>query len=216
MAIRPVAHPDSSFLRDLDGPGRLPGGVLDRYNLIVFPVHDERRRVHFPGVFSEVGLRKRLDDLMRRRSTRLCGVNSGYLVSQAHPVLPHLVVDAEILRRLGPPNIDCVLRVMIAALPIDIGRNEIHIARIFRIAPPRIAYVVKIIRSEHMPSQAPAAREPLVGPSAWHQALSRPRFKWVGISTLLVRGAGPGQHTRLRRRRAMLRRRSFLCADFLT
>ena len=52
---------------------------------------------------------------------------------------------------------------MVAALPIDVGRNEIHIAGIFRVAAPGVAHVVEVIRPEHMTSQAPAAGESLVG-----------------------------------------------------
>ncbi len=45
----------------LDQPGGLDGGILDRNDLVILPVQDERRHVELLQVFGEVGLRECLD-----------------------------------------------------------------------------------------------------------------------------------------------------------
>ncbi len=39
----------------LDQPGRLDGGILDRNDLVVLPVQDERRHIELLQIFGEVG-----------------------------------------------------------------------------------------------------------------------------------------------------------------
>src|ERR1700674_2522404 len=74
-----------------------------------------------------------------------------------------LVVAHETIRRLRPPDVEGILRRVIAVLPGLVDRDVIDVGGIFGIAAPRIAPVVEIIRPEYMPAETPAAGKAFVG-----------------------------------------------------
>ena len=55
------------------------------------------------------------------------------------------VVEREVLRGLGSPDVERILRRMVLGLPVHIDRHVVDVGGIFRVAAPRIAHVVEEI-----------------------------------------------------------------------
>src|SRR6266545_698307 len=80
-----------------------------------------------------------------------------------HALLRRLVIEREVGRRRRPPHVERILGRVVAALPVVIDRDVVDVGGIFRVAAPRIAHVVEIVRSQHVAAEAPAGDEALVG-----------------------------------------------------
>src|SRR5262245_62345702 len=96
------------LLGTLDEPGRLPGRVLDRDDLVIFTVQHERRHVEFLEVRGEIRLGERLDALI------------GVLRSGLHAPEPELVEDA--LRDFGSRpagSIECYSKILVVLRAVD-------------------------------------------------------------------------------------------------
>src|SRR5207302_10009917 len=73
-----------------------------------------------------------------------------------------LVIDDEVIRYRRTPDVERVRGRVIRRLPFDIGGDEVDVVRIFGEAPPRIAYITEIIRSDDVPADAPAVEIPAI------------------------------------------------------
>src|SRR5208337_5638876 len=67
-----------------------------------------------------------------------------------------LVVVHEVLGWIGSPDVEGILRRVVGGFPVEVGRDKVDAGRIFAIAAPGIADIMEIVRSEDMPSKAPA------------------------------------------------------------
>src|SRR5215469_9115360 len=68
----------------------------------------------------------------------------------------------EILGHIRPPGIEGIVRRMIPRGPVARCRDVVDVSGIFAEASPWILHIVKVVRAEHMASQAPAFGEALV------------------------------------------------------
>src|SRR5689334_5289168 len=69
-----------------------------------------------------------------------------------------LLVEDEIVRNRGPPDVERILRRMIGGGPFHVGRHEIDAVRVFGPAAPGVLDVVEIVGPEHVAADAPAFR----------------------------------------------------------
>jgi hypothetical protein len=69
------------------------------------------------------------------------------------------VIVGEVGRRFRPPDIERVLRRVIVAIPVVVGRNKIDVGRIFAVAAPGIAHIMEVIGPEDMAAKTPTLRK---------------------------------------------------------
>src|SRR5688500_13949850 len=95
------------LLRAPDESGRLPGGVLDRNDLVVLAVKDQSRDIELPEILGEIGLGEGLDALV------------GVLQAGLHAPGPELVQDPLgdfRSRPIGAIELDCQVLVELRAV----------------------------------------------------------------------------------------------------
>src|SRR4030095_13219682 len=66
-----------------------------------------------------------------------------------------LVVLDEVIGRRRTPYIERVLRRVVFSAPVEVGRNEVDVVRVFGEAAPGVAHVIEVIRADHVPPDAP-------------------------------------------------------------
>src|SRR6516165_3616481 len=92
-----------------------------------------------------------------------CGERAAAAASQAAAARTlRLVIMNEILGHIRPPGIEGIVRRMIPRGPVACCRDVVDVSGIFAEASPWILHIVKVVRTEHMASQAPAFGEALV------------------------------------------------------
>src|SRR4029079_13859210 len=70
--------------------------------------------------------------------------------------LAAFVVDRELARNVGTPEVERILRLVVGGRPAFVLRDVVDVAGIFRETAPRITHVVEIVRAQHMTAKTPA------------------------------------------------------------
>src|SRR4030095_12299457 len=66
-----------------------------------------------------------------------------------------LMVLDEVIGRRRTPDVERVFRRVVFRAPVEIGRNEVDVVRVFGEAAPGVAHVIEVIRADDVPPDAP-------------------------------------------------------------